>query len=406
MSGLRFRHVAPAGAPISAGDLLHWLGRLPCARHAVVDLQNTFCRLAGVGHCRVTSTGRAGLTLLLRALRRLAPSERDEVVVPSYTCYSVAASVVKAGLRPRIVDVDPASLDFDAAELDATDFTRVLALVPTNLYGIPNDLPRLTDLAHRRGVYLIDDAAQALGATVGGRLSGTWGDAGLYSLDKGKNVSAIDGGVIVTNSDAIAEVLDQELVDLSSPGARESAAAIVKALVYFVFLRPRLYWIPNAIPGLGLGATVFRTDFALERPVVPLAALARTTMKRLDALTRARRAAGTTLREGLRPVRGVREVVPPEGAMPVYLRLPVLVSDLATRDRLLRVLIEAGIGATGSYPASLVDVAELSGRLAGAARATGGRHVAQRIITLPTHPFVTRTDIGKILTLVQNTLAA
>lgn len=397
MSRVRFRHVAPAGAPIRAVDLARWLVRLPFTRHAVEDLEAAFRRVTGVAHCRATRTGRAGLTLLLRALRRLAPPSRDEVIVPSYTCWSVPASVVKAGLRVRLVDIDPATLDFDPAALDRADFSRVLAIVATNLYGIPNDLPRLSAVARREGVFLVDDAAQALGARVGGRLSGTWGDAGLYSLDKGKNVSAIDGGLVVTHSDRIAEALDAELAGLPSPGAGASVAGIVKAVAYLAFLRPWLYWIPNGIPQLGLGTTVFRTDFPLERPATSLAVLGTIVVNRLEELTKARRATASALVGGLREVDGIRLIAPPIDAAPAYLRLPVVVEDPEQRDRLIKALVEAGVGASGSYPACLADVAELQGTLAAPVDARGGRHVARRIVTLPTHSYVVPRDADRVL---------
>lgn len=403
MSRVRFRHVAPAGAPIQAGDLARWLLRLPFTRHAVEDLEAAFRRVTGVAHCRAIRTGRAGLTLLLRALRRLAPPSRDEVIVPSYTCWSVPASVVKAGLRVRLVDIDPATLDFDPDALDRADFSRVLAVVATNLYGMPNDLPRLSAVAKREGVYLVDDAAQALGASVGGRLSGTWGDAGLYSLDKGKNVSAIDGGLVVTHSDRIAEALDAELEGLPSPGPGASVAGIVKAAAYFAFLRPWLYWIPNSIPQLGLGTTVFRTDFPLERPAASLAALGTVVMDRLEELTEARRATASALISRLRDVDGIRLIAPPVDAAPAYLRLPIVVEDPAVRRRVLATLLHAGIGASPSYPSCLSDIPALRPHLVPDDGLRGGGQVADRIFTLPTHPFVSEKDLAYLRTVLTQT---
>ncbi|MGH9345989.1 MAG: DegT/DnrJ/EryC1/StrS family aminotransferase, partial [Vicinamibacterales bacterium] len=172
---LRLRHVAPAGAPIRLPDLARWAGLAFTGGDVAASLQQAFCDRFGVRHSFLTSTGRAGMTLVLRALRRLAAPHRDEVVVPSYTCYSVAASIVKAGLRPRIVDIAPDTLDYAPDALARADFTRVLAIVATNLYGLPNDLSATREVARAHGVFLVDDAAQAMGASVGGRRSGTWG---------------------------------------------------------------------------------------------------------------------------------------------------------------------------------------------------------------------------------------
>ena len=184
----------------TAGDLLRWTGRVLSGRRQIDALRETVRGTFGVAHCFPVSTGRAALTLLLQALSRLSP-DRREVIVPAYTCFSVPASIVKAGLTPRIVDVRPDTLDFSADALAGVDGRSVLAVIATNLYGMPNDLPALSQAARQMGAFLIDDAAQAMGADVGGRASGTWGDAGLYSLDKGKNISAIDGGLLVTRSD-------------------------------------------------------------------------------------------------------------------------------------------------------------------------------------------------------------
>jgi perosamine synthetase len=392
--GVRFRHVAPAGAPIRPGDLVRWIGRLPASGRAVETLRATIRSRFGVRECFPVRTGRAGLAMLLETLARLAPG-RTDVVVPAYTCYSVAASVVKAGLRPRLVDVDPTTLDFDANELAGLD-GPILAIVGTNLYGMPNDMPNLTRVAERLGAFLIDDAAQAMGASVGGRPSGTWGDAGLYSLDKGKNVSAIDGGLLVTTSVPIAAAIEPRWRDLGRPGAAAVAEDAVKVLAYAALLSPSVYWIPRSIPQLGLGLTPFTTDYPIEQMPGLLGALALTMLPRLDEFTKARQARARTLIDRLGDLSGVRVPVPAAGAIPVYLRLPIMV-DAAARPRVLAALGRHGIGATASYPTALADVAELRPHLVNAdAAVPGARAIATQIVTLPTHPYVSDTDVDRM----------
>lgn len=362
----------------------------------------------GLRRAVATSTGRAGLTLLFRAMRRLAPAHRDEVVLPAYTCYSVAASAVKAGLRVRLTDVDPDTLDYAPAALDATPFDRVLAMVATNLYGLPGNMPSLTARARAEGVFLVDDAAQALGATMDGRPSGTWGDAGLFSFDKGKNISAIDGGIVGTRSGEVADALAQEALTLPDPARAQVMREVVKAVGYWAMLRPWLYGIPARIPQLELGRTVFTTEFPIARPSPALAALARVMLARLEAFTAARVANAQRLRDGLAAVPGLRPISVPSSAVPAYLRLPMLARDERQRDRLLVRLTSAGIGATASYPASLADVPALRPALAGVtpADARGGREVAARIFTLPTHPLVKPADVRRIVDVVSRSLDA
>jgi perosamine synthetase len=395
-----FRHVAPAGTPMRTVDLLRWASAGVAGRDVAEALATAIEARFDVRHAYLTGTGRAGMTLLLKAMRRLAPPTRNQVILPSYTCYSVAASVVKAGLTIRVVDIDPTTLDYVAPELEGVDCSRGLAIVATNLYGLPNDLPSLARLAGARGVFLIDDAAQAMGASVGGRPSGTWGDAGLFSFDKGKNVSAIDGGVVVTNSGELAEAMHHETASLPSAGFSRATVDIAKAIAYSVLLRPWLYWIPNSIPQLELGKTVFTTEYPLARPSQPLAALALTMIERLEWLTAARVANARRLSQGLASCSALEPIAPRADAVPVYLRLPLLAPTASTRDDLIAALRAVGIGATGSYPDSIAEIADLGASVASPSGAPGGRAVARRILTLPTQPYLSAADAERIFRVV------
>ncbi len=387
------RSIAPAGSPIGGGDLLRWARALRRGPRVIDELRKVLCLRFGVRHSFVLSTGRAGLTVILRALHALSPGSRTEVVLPSYTCYSVAASIVKAGLVPRIVDIDPNTLDFDQAKLERTDLGRVLAIVPTSLYGIPANLPMLQRVADDHGVYLVDDAAQAMGASLDGRYCGTFGDVGLLSFDKGKGISAIDGGVILTNSDVVASAVTAQL-DASLPQPiSASTEHVLKALVYSVFLRPSLYWVPNAIPGLGLGLTRYSTDFGIAPYSPLLGALALTMLPHLEEFVDARRSNAAHLLAELHGLKGIRPVAVIPQARPSYVRLPLLASDPAVRDRLLADLRQAGAGASGSYPASIMDIPELQTALAPGSDGAIGQAISRQIITLPTHPYVVPRDV-------------
>jgi perosamine synthetase len=392
-----FRHLAPAGTPISLRELGGWVGRLVRGGDHVAALTAVLRDRFGLAGCVPTATGRAGLLLILRALARIGPSSRNEVVIPSYTCYTVAASVVLAGLRPHVVDIDVETLDFAPPALARVDFSRVLAIVPTNLFGLPSNLPYLQSLARQHGVRLVDDAAQAMGAEVGGRLSGTWGDAGLFSLDKGKNITTMEGGLVVTTDPANAAALDEEARALAEPGFDAVARDAVKLLAYAAFLRPWLYGIPNSIPQLGLGATRYTPTIALERYNNVLAAMGLVMLDRLDAMNDSRRAVAAQLDEAVAGAAGVSPIRVLPGSRPGYLRYPLVARDEAQRNALRDALNSRGVGATGSYPTSIVDIPELITEMARYREASpNGRAVASRILTLPTHAYVSATDIVRI----------
>lgn len=401
----RFRFVPPAGTPVGFADVVSSLGAALVGSDTVEQFKADLRARIGLRHCEFVSTGRAALTLALRALKAMDGGSRDEVVIPSYTCFSVPSSVIKAGLKVRLADVDPTTLDFTPSILERLNGPRVLAVVATNLYGVPNDLPALTTAAHERGVYVVDDAAQCLGGAIGGRPSGTWGDIGLYSFDKGKNVTSIDGGVLVTNSEPVAEAITRETKDLRKSTAAESAAHVVKLLIYAAFLHPSRYWLPNSLPFLGLGTTPYRTDYPLAQYDMWMAPLGHRLFARLDAVAALRRANAERYQKLLPWGGKLHAVIPRQDAMPAYLRYPLLIHP-DYRNQVLEALRANGIGATASYPSAIADVPQLQGVLPGEEReASGGQDVARRILTLPTHAYVTEEDqilIAEVIASVLN----
>src|SRR3989304_3846610 len=157
------RQIAPSGTPIRMADLAALvLGAFSQPRNLEL-FREAVCASFRVRHCFFVSSGRAGMTLILRSLMALSDRRKTEVVVPSYTCYSVPASIRKAGLDVRVCDVDGVTFGYDLRSLGRMDFSNVLCIVTSNLYGIPDDLAAIERIASRNAVLMIDDAAQCMG---------------------------------------------------------------------------------------------------------------------------------------------------------------------------------------------------------------------------------------------------
>lgn len=392
------RHIAPAGTPIPFPMLLGAAMDQLRGADTGAALAAAIRERYGVRHCLTLSSGRAALALIFRTLKTLADDpRRNEIIVPGYTCYSVAASAVLAGLRLRIVDIDPRTLSYDRALLEGVDCSRVLAVVSANLYGLPNDLDVIERFARSHGIYMIDDAAQALHATFKGRYAGTFGDVGIYSFDKGKNITSLQGGAIVTGDDAISGALAEAIDELPEELPSTTAAAFLKLSAYTLLLRPWLYWIPAGIPALGLGRTVYTTDIPMHRSSIMATSLVLRLLARIDEITTARVQAATRIAKTLAGVDALRMVAPLSDSEPVYLRLPCLAADAGQRDRLIDTLVHAGIGATGSFPRALADLPEIAGYIAVERDVMkGARDVAARIVTLPTIAYLRDIDIRRL----------
>ncbi len=161
-----------------------------------------FARWVGARHCVGLNSGTSALHLALLACG-VAPG--DEVITVPATWISTTWAVSYAGARPVYVDIDPATYGMDPERIEAAITPRTRAILPVHLYGQPCDMTEILRIADRHGVVVIEDAAQAHGATLGGRYAGTFGRAGCFSFYPGKNLGAYgESGAVVTDDDQLA----------------------------------------------------------------------------------------------------------------------------------------------------------------------------------------------------------
>ncbi|MGH9425633.1 MAG: DegT/DnrJ/EryC1/StrS family aminotransferase, partial [Terriglobia bacterium] len=326
----KFRLVPPAGAPVPPHAVLSATFRLGDDGR---DLTGLLRDQLKVRHVFAVSSGRAALTIILQALKRV--SGRREVVIPAYTCFSVPSAVARAGLTIRLCDVDPKTLDLDQSALLRLDLDRVLCIIPSSLYGIPADLVTLERLSRASGAFLVDDAAQCLGATADKRPCGTFGDAGFYSFGRGKNISTMGGGILLTSREDLAHLIQNEVNKLPRPSSVNVLSSIVNSLLYAVMLHPSRYWIPNGIPFLELGESRFDPNFKIARLSAYQTRLAAQLFPFVDSYNGIRRDNADRLQAGIEGLEGIEIPRAGQGANPVYLRFPILARDGTHRARLL-----------------------------------------------------------------------
>jgi dTDP-4-amino-4,6-dideoxygalactose transaminase len=388
-----FHLVPPAGAPLPAGGVLASLIR--GGGHG----GEVFLRDLGVRTALFVSSGRTALAVLLEVMQWR--SGRREVVIPAYTCFSVASAVARAGLMIRLCDVDPETLDLDLAALGRLDLRQALAIVPSGLYGLPGELSVLEAIADAAGAFLVDDAAQCLGAIKDARPCGTFGDAGFFSLGRGKGVTTMGGGILVTRRDDLARDLRPIVGRLRRASARDAGAAVVGSLLYAGLLRPSRYWLVDRIPFLELGGSHFDPEFPMTQLSAYQRRLAEQVLPLADAYNKIRRDHADHLRSGLDGVEGISIPRPVAGASPVYLRFPILTRNDDRRRALLQRLRRAGIGASASYPTSIGDIPGIGRYLASDQQdCPTARSVTSRILTLPTHPGVSAGDVERMVTVI------
>jgi perosamine synthetase len=166
----------------------------------VAEFEAAFASMVGVPHAVATSSGTTALHLALLAYD-IGPG--DEVITVPFTFIASANSILYTGARPVLVDVREDDFTIDVEQVEAAITPRAKAIMPVSLYGQPADLPGLAEIAERRGLALVEDAAQAHGASIGGRRSGSWG-AGAFSFYPTKNMTTGEGGMVTTADGELA----------------------------------------------------------------------------------------------------------------------------------------------------------------------------------------------------------
>lgn len=385
------RTLPPTAAPLGAIDCWNGFSALFRGGRAARRLETELRSVLGSRHVFPVSSGKAALTLVLRALGAMR-GQRREVVIPAYTCYSVPAAIVKAGLKVTPVDIDAETLDFNYDLLRRTVGPATLCIVPDHLFGRPAVLDALVGLAREQGAFLVEDAAQALGVDSAGRKLGTVGDAGIFSFGRGKNVTCGSGGLIVTDSDEIAAALGTEMRKLPAASPLAELLGLLEVALMAAFVKPALYWLPAALPFLGLGETRFPRDFPIRR----LSGMRAGLLARVAGnLARGNAARREHVDYYVRNLPGARRA---DASLPL-LRFPVLVEDPGKRERILAGSRRRGLGIGTLYPGAVDEIPELRPLVQGGGCPVA-RQVARRLITLPTHHLATRADLEEIVGLL------
>jgi len=336
-------------------------------------------RESGFARLSFFPSGRAALS---RVLSRWKRDGRDEVVIPAYTCWSVAASIVRAGLRIRAVDVDPLTLDYQPGALESACGERTVAVVAAHLFARTAHTQRIADAARSCGASWIDDAAQAI------PFEFTGADAAILSFGRGKPFALGGGGALLTGAGGEAQTG-------SDPRSGGLFAALQLILTSWAG-RPTWYRLPRALPFLQIGNTIYNPEFDADAPFYRWQARLGA-RQQLDWATVAARRSEHARRLMPAVERCPGWAIPARQAVTAGpLRLPVLAPSRAVRDRTRALLLKMGVDASVMYPGSIVQIPGIEPHLAGGTDLPGAVELVDRLMTLPTYPTLAPRDLQRI----------
>lgn len=389
-----WRYQLPVYSPVSAAALA--VGVRAAARPA----RNAWAqqRLTALLRARyhpqsvvLTDSGTTALTAALIGILRDRPG--FSVALPAYACYDVATAARGADAPVFLYDLDPHTLAPDLDSVRAALRDGAAAIVVVHLYGCPLDLTELNHLAAHAGAIVIEDAAQAAGATFGGRPAGALGSIGVLSFGRGKGLTGGGGGALLAHDEAGAHVLERARGLLGAP--RRGWSEVCAILAQWGLARANVYALPAALPFLRLGETVYRDPRPLRVPTAASCSVVAATWAAAALEVEVRRRHAEQLLDALRGRRAFEPIRTPPQARPGYLRLPVLASPSVRRRAAETAARRLGI--MPGYPLALCDLKQLSPHCLNREGAFhGGRLLAARLCTIPTHSRLSAGDLTRI----------
>lgn len=325
----------------------------------VAAFEREFALYVGTAHAVAVASGTDAIHLALRALG-IGPG--DEVITVSHTAVATVVGIEACGATPVFVDIDPRTFALDPNKLEAVLTPRTRAILPVHLYGHPVALDAIAAVAASRNIPIVEDCAQAHGATIGNRRVGSIGQAGCFSFYPTKNLGAIgDGGMVVTSDAALAA----SLRSLREYGWRERYVSDRRGT------NSRLDEIQAAILRIKLGS--------------------------LDASNAARR---SVAREYSTRLAGRGFGLPEEHGDIVHV-YHLYVLRTRNRDEVLRAAKERGVGVAIHYPVP-VHLQPAYAGLPGSDALPETERAAQEVLSLPMYPELTAEQLATVVAVMSD----
>lgn len=402
-----FREIPP-----TAGFPLYWRDFLSIFRikQSGKCLEDDFKKYLNVPYARVTNSGTVAFYLILKSLKKI--SSKTTVVIPSYICPLVPLAIKRAGLKIEICDIKKDNFNFDIQSLKniCDKNNDILAVVAVHLAGIPLDFDALQDIVKPHGIFIIEDCAQSLGAMYKGKKVGTLGDFSFFSLCRGKGITTYEGGVIVTNRQEYAELIDNTVNQLVKNNFFSESLMIILLFGYWIFYRPLLFWFVFKLPqiywnirGDEIKAAMeyFDIDFPIHNMSKIRQCIAHSQFYRLEEEIKKQRQKAHFYISQLETIKGIRIIKELPESQATYPFLTIIFENPEKKQKALKILNDSGLGASFVYAKAISDYEYLN-TIIPDKNCQNARYMAEHTLTLSTNIFLKANDMNSIVNIIKN----
>jgi perosamine synthetase len=355
------------------------------------EFRNVLAEFVHSKHLYLTNSGISAFYIILKALQKR--SQKKEVILSSYTASTLISAIKKAGLKPVLCDMSLRDFTMDTASLKEIITPETLCVVCDHLFGIP--VKNIDTLRNRLpdGTFLIEDCAQAMGSRTGDTLVGSFGDAALFSFNRGKNLPTYGGGCLFTNSDELTVEVERIMHGLTVPGYMYQISLFVKFLLLATAFTPFFYSLLYPLISRMKGESNV-TDFDVWHDTAVQAQLGSALFRKFDESCRKRYDNAMTLINGLKNMDGIILPRITEDVRPALNRFPVVFKDIKRRDKVEMKLRDAGIETSRMYIRPLHHQFDLGYKKDDYPNSV---YFAEHLLTVPVHPLVTGDHLNTII---------
>lgn len=335
----------------------------------VEELERRMADYLEVEHCVGVASGTDALLIALRALAIKTRGKEyfgpeDEIITTPFTFVATGDAILRSGATPVFVDIDPATLNIDPERIEgylAQDAGKVVGILPVHLYGQACDMDAITHIASRHGLFVLEDAAQALGGAWDGRKLSSIGDAGALSFFPSKNLGCFgDGGMIATRDEEIAELARM----LLQHGGRDKYRS----------------------EHIGYNSRLDTLQAAILLAKLPY----------LEEMLERRREIASLYHQGLEGVEGITPLAHYPKALPTYNQYTILVAE-GERESIAQYLKEKSISTAVYYQTSLHTMETFRDRSRLCEDLPHVEKAASQVFSLPIDPMMERAELEIVI---------
>lgn len=388
-----FKYMPPVGMRHGIKNIIKVLFSGDAAENVAIQTEQVDFR-----HIIAFDSGKAALLASLRSIAKIK-NGRNEVIIPAYTCFSVAAAIESSGLKLVLCDILPETLDFDYDMLSGLMSERTLCVIPTHLFGKSADVGRVKSLAAHYGSYVIEDSAQSLPE----KGDNSTADIVIFSFGRGKPLSVGGGGILASNQDAIMKAIQPESIPNANNSFSTRMLIMLGLLLNDFLISPYIYRLPASLSFLKIGKTIYPDDVNVALLPNCKKVLINGLMSKYDELSQKRYKKSQFYCHNLNLIDGSNRLV--HLGQPYYrpIRHPFYLSDSVSN---LSDSVESKmkiLGIVRMYPCGLHRLERVQHFLINKSEKFPGTDwVAEHLLSLPVHSLVKKQDQVRVVKYIKN----